>query len=232
MHRDARRGKQRKCRLIEIACLCKQRLSSARHVGVAYRHLRAAQHGERLAQTKPIAKSLELVASLLGKCRRSLNLARPKTQVCQQRHHDALGPFVAALASLGSYLGGERFGFGKPAVIEVNERKHPICPTEAGAIAELGHRNDRVVDAFLGKVDVAAKERHEAAVLLDVAEPAPIAKGRIQALGLAEQPLGIGKRTAEQLKESAGAQRVGQLLRVVEQAEDRDRFAQLPACRR
>ena len=90
-------------------------------------------------------------------------------------------------------MGGERFGFGESAVIEVNEREHPICPTEAGAIAELGHRNDRVVDAFLGKVDVAAKERHEAAVLLDVAEPASIAKGRIQALGLAEQPLGIGE---------------------------------------
>jgi hypothetical protein len=149
-------------------------------------------------------------AGLLGVGHRLVEPAVPEPQVGDEGLHHRRGPVVATLERLGLHDAREVLGLDEPALEEADEGQEPERPSDAVAVAEPAVRLGGAVQPLVGHLEIAGHERQPGAVLLDVREAALVADRAVLGLGLAEVPLGVGERPAEQLDEAALAQCVGQ----------------------
>ena len=67
-------------------------------------------------------------------------------------------------------------------------------------------------------------------MLLEPGQTALVVEQAVQRVGLAEEPLGVDQRSAEQLDEAAGAQRAGEQVGTIDGAQQVDGLAELQPC--
>ena len=163
----------------------------------------AQQRGHGLAEAVAVLQLAEPLAGQLGQRRGVLEVPLPQPQVGLQGLHHRRRPGVAALLGLDGHLGGQLLGRVEVAEEELDVGQQAEHPADTVAIAELLERGRRVLQLLVGRLEVAGQEPDPGAVLLHPGHAAPVAELAEQRIGLAEEPLGIDQRPAEQLDEAA-----------------------------
>ena len=112
---------------------------------------------------------------------------------------------------------------------ELDEREQAERPADAVAVAELVEGIGRMIEPIVGHAHVAGEERDPCSMLFEPGQAALIVEQAVQGVGLAEEPLGIGQGSAEELDETTGAQGTSETIGSIDRAQQVDCRAELDA---